>query len=168
MALATTALLFGHALWIDRDGPRARRLVRIAPYLLVVFAWQAIYSASGYGVTGSGGYVHPLHDPRGYFAQLPARALVLALGQLTPFASDFWPIYPPPARLVVAALAVSLLLVVARLAWPRVASERSSRLHRSCARGAEGRSTSMAARSSAASQSEPSGESDAAERSDGT
>jgi len=128
MALATTGLLFAHALWIDRDGPRARRLVRLAPYLLVVVAWQAIYSASGYGVSGSGGYVHPLHDPRGYLAQLPARALVLALGQLTPLASDFWPFYPPAARLVVVASAIALLLVVARVAWPRVASERSSRL----------------------------------------
>jgi len=128
MALATTGLLFAHALWIDRDGPRARRLVRLAPYLLVVVAWQAIYSASGYGVAGSGGYVHPLHDPRGYLAQLPARALVLALGQLTPLASDFWPFYPPAARLVVLASAIALLLVVARVAWPRVASERSSRL----------------------------------------
>lgn len=128
MALATTGLLFGHALWIDRDGPRARRLMRLSPYLLVVTAWQAVYSASGYGVAGSGGYVHPLHDPLGYLARLPARALVLALGQLTPLASDFWPFYPPPARLVVVALAIALLLVVARIAWPRVASERSSRL----------------------------------------
>lgn len=127
MALATTGLLFGHALWIDRDGPHARRLVRLAPYLLVVIAWQATYSAHGYGVAGSGGYVHPLHDPGGYLAQLPARALVLALGQLTPLASDFWPFYPPPARLVVVASAIALLLVVAKLAGPRVASERSSR-----------------------------------------
>ena len=127
MALATTGLLFGHALWIDREGPLARRLVRLAPYLLVVIAWQAIYSAKGYGVVGSGGYVHPLHDPRGYFGQLPARALVLALGQLTPLASDFWPFYPPPARLVVVASAIALLLVVAKVAWLKVASERSSR-----------------------------------------
>jgi hypothetical protein len=127
MALATTGLLFGHALWIDREGSLARRLSRLAPYLLVVLVWQAIYSATGYGVVGSGGYVHPLHDPRGYLARLPARALVLALGQLTPFASDFWQFAPPTARLVVVASASAILLVVAKVVWPRVAPEPSSR-----------------------------------------
>lgn len=127
MALATTALLFGHALWIDRDGSPARRLARLAPYLVVVIAWQATYSAAGYGVVGSGSYVHPLHDPRVYFAQLPARALVLALGQLTPLASDFWQFTPAAARGVVVACALGLLLVVARVVWPRLAAERSSR-----------------------------------------
>ena len=127
MALATTGLLCGHALWIDRAGPLARRLARLAPYLLVVIGWQAIYSAHGYGVVGSGSYVHPLHDPRVYFAQLPGRALVLALGQLTPFASDFWLFAPPAARPVIVASALGLILVVAKVLWPKVASERSSR-----------------------------------------
>jgi len=52
MAIATTAFLFGHALWIDK-GSLARRLARLVPYLLVVAVWQAVYSAAGYGVIAS-------------------------------------------------------------------------------------------------------------------
>lgn len=128
MALSAAALLLGHALWIDRDGPPARRLARLAPYLLAAVAWQAAYAAGGYGVRGSGGYAHPLYDPRVYFARLPGRALALALGQLTPVASDLWPFYPPAARLAVAAAAAALLLALARVAWPRLAPEPTSRL----------------------------------------
>lgn len=127
MALATTAFLLGHALWIDREGSVAARLARLAPYLLAVLLWQTIYSAMGYGVTGSGGYTHPLHDPGAYFAQLPARAAVLALGQLTPIASDFWQFTPASARLAVFAMAAAIVAVVARVAWPALASERASR-----------------------------------------
>lgn len=127
MALATTAFLLGHALWVERAGPRAHRLARLTPYLVVVIAWQAIYSAAGYGVVGSGGYVHPLHDPLAYLERLPARAAVLALGQLTPIASDFYVFYPPALKLVMVASTIVLLIVVAKTLWPRLAPDESSR-----------------------------------------
>lgn len=128
MALATTAFLVGHALWIDGDGSRVRRLARLAPYLAVTVAWQSVYTARGYGAVGSGGYVHPLHDPGRYLAALPGRALALALGQLTPFAADFWQFSPSTARWVIAACALAFFAAVARVVWPRIASEPSSRL----------------------------------------
>jgi hypothetical protein len=128
MALATTALLFGHARWIDREGSRGRRLARLAPYLVVAAAWQAAYSAGGFGVIGSGGYAHPLLDPGGYLARLPARALALVLGQLTPFAADFWPFSPPAAQAVIAVVGVAFLVAVARVARAPLARAASSRL----------------------------------------
>jgi hypothetical protein len=53
MALATAGFLFGYALSVDK-GPIARRLVRLAPYALIVVAWQAFYFAFGYGTQASG------------------------------------------------------------------------------------------------------------------
>ena len=127
MALSTAGLLVGHALWVDREGPPSRRLARLAPYLVVAVAWQAVYSATGHGVVGSGAYLHPLHDPRAFLAQLPARTLVLALGQHTPLASDFWQFTPAAARPAVVGAGLGLMLAVARAVWPAVAAERSSR-----------------------------------------
>ncbi len=127
MALASTAFLFGHALWVDRAGPLAHRLARLTPYLVVVIVWQAIYFAAGYGVVGSGGYVHPLREPLAYLERLPARAAMLALGQLTPIASDFYAFYPSALRGVMVASAIVLFIVVAKSVWPKLARDGSSR-----------------------------------------
>lgn len=122
MALATTGLLFAHALSLERE-PIARRFAPLAPYLLVVIGWQTIYWATGYGVEASGSYVHPLHEPLSYLAKLIERAPILALGQLTPIAADFWLFYPPKAKAVVLVIALSLLVAVARIGWPRLAPD---------------------------------------------
>lgn len=118
MALATTAFLFGYALFLDQ-GTFARRMARLTPYLLIVIVWQAICVTGGYGVEASGSYVHPLYEPLAYGAKLFERAPILALGQLTPIASDFWAFYPFAAKVVMFLLAVAVLVVVARIAWPR-------------------------------------------------
>lgn len=119
MALATTAFLFGYALFLDQ-GTFARRMARLTPYLLIVIVWQALCVAGGYGVEASGSYVHPLYEPLAYGAKLLERAPILALGQLTPIAADFWAFYPLVAKIVVFLLAVAVLVVVARIAWPRL------------------------------------------------
>ncbi len=121
MALATTGLLFAHALSFEK-GPIARRFAALAPYLLVVIGWQAIYSAAGYGVVASGSYVHPLHEPLAYVAKLVERAPILSLAQLTPLAADFWLFYPPAVKAAVLVIALSLLAAVVRIAWPRLSS----------------------------------------------
>ncbi len=126
MAIATAAFLLGHALWMDK-GPLARRLARLAPYVLIVVAWQAIYSARGFGVTASGSYVHPLHEPLSYAAKLAVRAPMLLLGQLTPFMADLWLFSPTAMRVGFFVIAVATIGVVARIAWPRLAAEPQSR-----------------------------------------
>ena len=125
MAIATTAFLFGHALFLDQ-GALMRRMARLAPYLLVVIVWQAVCTAGGYGVEASGSYVHPLHEPLAYAAKLLERAPILSLGQLTPIAADFWVFYPPGVKVAVFLLAVALLVIVARIAWARLAADRQA------------------------------------------
>jgi hypothetical protein len=126
MAIATTGFLFAHALWLDK-GSLGRRIARLTPYLLVVVIWQAAYLAGGYGVQASAGYVDPLHEPLSYVAKLFVRAPILSLQQLTPIVGDLWGIYPSPVKVAVYLLAVALLIVVARIAWPRVAADPQSR-----------------------------------------
>lgn len=126
MALATAALLFAYALSFD-GGTLRQRILSLAPYALVVAAWQAVYSTRGFGVVASGSYVHPLHEPLSFVAKLMERGPILALGQLTFLASDFWLFLPRGAKAVVFALALSLVAGVARVSWERVRSSQAAR-----------------------------------------
>jgi hypothetical protein len=126
MALATTAFLLGHALFIDR-GSLARRIAYLFPYGLVVAAWQWVYLAGGYGVVGSGGYVNPLAEPLLFAAKVIERAPIYMLAQLTPFESMLWGMYSPGAKIAVYLLALAVVVVVARVAWPRLAASAQSR-----------------------------------------
>jgi hypothetical protein len=126
MALATTGFLFGYALCIDK-GPIARRLVRLAPYALIVVAWQAFYFAFGYGTQASGSYTHPLLEPLSYAMKVLQRAPILSLGQLTPVLSDAFGMFPPAGKAAVFLLAVATVVVVARVAWPRLAPDPQAR-----------------------------------------
>lgn len=126
MALATTGFLLGYALWVD-SGPLAGRVLRLAPYALIVAAWQAFYLALGYGTQASGGYTHPWVEPLAYGLKLLERAPILSLGQLTPMLADAWGMYSPVAKLVVFSLAVAVILIVAQASWPRLAHASHSR-----------------------------------------
>jgi hypothetical protein len=125
MALATSAYLLGYALFIDA-GPLGRRLVRLWPYALVVISWQLMYSLSGFGVEGSGAYLHPLHEPWAYVRHLPARALVLLLGQLTPLPGDAWLYLPPHARITYAVFAALVIVIIGCATLPLLAARRQA------------------------------------------
>ena len=116
MALATSGFLLGHALFVDM-GRLTRRLLRLVSYACIALAWQLTYTWAGYGTQGSGAYLHPFHEPLAYLEHLPARALLLSLGELTPIASDVALFLPSPVRgaLVALAVVVSGLFVLAVL-----------------------------------------------------
>jgi len=122
MGLATTGFLFAYGLCLDR-GPLWRRIVRLAPYFIVVVVWQAVYAAGGYGAKATVAYVHPLAEPFAYAMKLFETAPIVSLGQLTPIMSDFWGIYPPAIKVAMFLLAVAVLVIVGRIAWPRFADE---------------------------------------------
>jgi hypothetical protein len=126
MALAVTGFLFAHALYLDQ-GSFGRRMARLVPYLLVVIAWQTVYTAGGYGAAASMAYTHPLGEPLDYVAALLVRAPVLSLGQLTPVDSFLWGMYPRRGRLAVYLLALGVLFVVGRVAWPRLGARPEAR-----------------------------------------
>jgi hypothetical protein len=122
MGLATAGFLFGYACFVD-EGRLWQRLARLAPYVLVVVAWQVAYSTGAYGVSGSSVYLHPLQEPVAYFAKLLERAPILALGQLTPIGADFWGLYPPTGKAIVLLLALAVLIAVGRVSWVRGADD---------------------------------------------
>jgi hypothetical protein len=123
-AIAITAYLFAHAVFLDR-GPWRARLGSLLPYGVVVVAWRVVYVGLGYGVDGSGVYLDPLGAPGDYLGALLVRVPVLWLSQWALPWSELWTLYPhmaPGVERVVLVLAVALLvgtaLVVAPL-WRR-------------------------------------------------
>ena len=92
-ALALCAYLGAHALWLDK-APWRQRALAIAPYVVLVIVWRVIYAKLGYGVTGSGVYLDPGHDPAAFGVAAAARVPFLLQGALALPWSDFASFYP--------------------------------------------------------------------------
>lgn len=121
--------LFAHALFLQRDA-WTRRLTRLVPYALAVFAWGITSRSLGYGVHGSGVYVDPLGEPLRFVGALLERAPVLWLGQLAAPWSEVWnvlPLYAPwlmPIVMVSALVVIGVWTFVLVPVWRRDASAR--------------------------------------------
>jgi len=111
LALTATAWMFAFAVCLDR-GPLTRRALSLVPATLVVVGWKVVYSAMGFGVSGSGVYVHPLSSPVLFGQRLLERAPQYALGQLTFIPSDLGLGLPGPVSLGLSGLGVVLLVGV--------------------------------------------------------
>lgn len=109
-ALAITAYLAAHALWLD-PAPWRSRLVALAPYVFIVLAWRVLYAHLGYGVVGSGIYLDPGADPSHFLSAASTRIPFLLLGQFGVPWSDLASLYP-----VIGAVAPMLAIAVATLA----------------------------------------------------
>ncbi|HEX2676941.1 MAG TPA: hypothetical protein VHM19_09885, partial [Polyangiales bacterium] len=86
-ALATVGYLLGYALFLDR-GSWQRRLGTLVPYALVALAWRVIYLRLGYGAHGSGLYIDPFADPRGFVRAVWTHAPMLLGAQFGGVWSD--------------------------------------------------------------------------------
>jgi hypothetical protein len=116
-AVAITGFVFAYAVTLDR-GTWRRRLATLVPYGLVLVAWQLAYSAYGYGVEGSGIYVHPIHDTSLYLLKAAERVPILLAAQWGPVPSDVWVFLPSAAKAAVfgvALLTLWAMWVVARV-----------------------------------------------------
>lgn len=110
-ALAAAAYLLAYALFLDR-GSLLWRLLRLWPHALVVVAWRAVYSALGYGATGSGLYLDPLSTPDLYLLGLLKRVPALLADQLLNFPSIITSFAPHQLALpLTVALVLALLLL---------------------------------------------------------
>jgi hypothetical protein len=119
-ALAITAYLAAHALWLERGSLRERAW-SLLPYLVVVVLWRTLYTALGYGVLGSGVYLDPAASPRAFVLALLVRLPLLLLSQLAAPWSDLAGIYPflgAQAEAVAALSAWLVLVLFALLSWP--------------------------------------------------
>lgn len=80
--LSILAYLGAFLLLIDR-GSWLRKGLGLAPYLLLVVGWRAVYSYLGYGASGIGLYHDPGQDPLGFLESLIQVLPVILAGMIT-------------------------------------------------------------------------------------
>ncbi|MGD8897170.1 MAG: hypothetical protein PVJ73_14145 [Acidobacteriota bacterium] len=111
----------------EQKGSWLRRLAPLVPYGLVVVAWRVIYVYEGYGTGGSTLYVDPGGRPLQFLAALVERWPVLLLGQWLQLPIDLYLILPRVAQLTLVWVGVIAIVLVAKLLWPLLRSERLAR-----------------------------------------
>ncbi len=80
IAMGAGAFLFAWAVCLDR-APTRSRIVSLTPYALVFVAWIVWHSLEGYGASGSGFYVDPVHEPLRFLVAVAEKAPVLLTDQ---------------------------------------------------------------------------------------
>jgi len=125
-AIAVTAYLFAHALFLD-SGRLGRRLRPLAPYAGVVVAWRLVYRALGYGLHGSGVYRDPLISPHLYLATLPERIVEQLAAQLAGFPATATTFVGTPGRIALGLVALLLVLALGRAFVPLLRDSREAR-----------------------------------------
>ncbi len=123
VALGAVAYVAAYQLTLDgdRDGRRRgllRRLMPLAPYVLLVAAWGLLYAAIGFGARGSGMYVDPIREPLDFLRAMAERGPILLMGQWFHGPSDLWMFLPRQGHLIMAAAGAALLAVLGLLFWP--------------------------------------------------
>lgn len=78
--ITTCAYLFAYALFIDR-GPWLKRLLTLLPYGGIVIVWRIAHHLLGYGVSGIGLLVDPMHEPLRYLATILENFPIFMLAQ---------------------------------------------------------------------------------------
>jgi hypothetical protein len=126
IAIGAVGYLVAHALFVDRGAPR-RRVLALAPHVVVVVAWRAVYSGLGYGTFGLGTYLDPSNAPMAFAAELPRRWTVLAASQLAGPPADLFALVPSGSRLPLVILAGMVVILFAWLAWPTLRARRKAR-----------------------------------------
>ncbi len=138
-AVSIGAYLFAHAVFMDplsrgeKDRFSARGFAKafalLLPYLAVVAAWRAMYSAGGHGTYGSGLYVDPVGEWPVFAETLPPYlgALLLALFTL-PESAAIAPL-ADPLRWAYAAAAFGVLAVLGQAIRPLLRESATARYY---------------------------------------
>ncbi|MET0386234.1 MAG: hypothetical protein ABW321_09770 [Polyangiales bacterium] len=90
-AICVLGYLAAYAACLDRR-PLVRRVVSLAPYVLILIVHQALYRVLGLGSYGSSGYRHPLNEPLAFLGMLGFNLPVLLSAELFVPIADlaFW------------------------------------------------------------------------------
>jgi hypothetical protein len=104
------ALHFAFALTIDPGGVK-RGLIALAPLTTLVVIWRVIYSALGYGASGSGLYVDPVGEPLKFMVNVVRHLPQLLAGQMGGPPAGVFPVAGPAAERAGIALATIVVVI---------------------------------------------------------
>lgn len=116
-ALGALGYIAAWQLCLDR-GPGRARLLALAPYGVVVIGWWALYTAAGFGSSGSGIYFDPGDEPIHAAAAVGRHLPVLLLTRWFPVPVEFWAMAPPPWHTPFAVFSAIICMGVFAVLWP--------------------------------------------------
>jgi hypothetical protein len=124
-SIAALGYLLAYQIWLN-DQPWSRRLRLLAPFMLVLIFWKAVYSWLGFSAWGTS-YVDPLREPIAYIYALVSRVPLLLGGQWLQLPSESLLFLPPIWRWTIWLLVIALLVVLAKLVWPLLRADSQAR-----------------------------------------
>jgi hypothetical protein len=113
MGLVTFAYLFAYMLILDRDS-WVNRIKRMLPFIVITVVWRLVYSALGYGASGTLLYIDPIQNPIGFATQALNRYPLLLFSAVGLPVADQLIAFSPQALAVTAAcslLPIGLLIL---------------------------------------------------------
>lgn len=125
-AVAVLGYLLAYTAVMDR-APWPRRLLHLAPYLVLMAGWRALFGFMSLGSFGSGGYHDPGREPLGYALALVQHLPVLLGAELALPVADLWFWGPPGLRIAVWIVSVLSAGAVLALAHRLLARDREAR-----------------------------------------
>ena len=126
--IATCAYLFAHALYVDPRS-RARALLSLLPYGVVVLLWRAAFDALGHGSYAMGAYVDPGRHPVDFLWAVLERAPLLLLSQWGAPPAETRLLFNPLGQQLHLAGAYLFCLLAAWLFWPVLSRDRVTRFY---------------------------------------
>lgn len=115
--IATLAYLLAYEVTLGTGRP-ARRLLALAPSLLVVVLWRLFYDSQGYGAAGSGFYLDPVRQPLAFMAAAVERLPFLLAGQWTTLPPDLYGFLPSTGRMLLGGFLALIAVLVPLCLWP--------------------------------------------------
>jgi hypothetical protein len=125
MGLVTFAYLLAYLLVLDRD-KWPGRIKRIIPFVLITVAWRLIYTALGYGATGTLLYIDPILNPVDFVTQALNRYPLLLFSAVGVPVADILLAFSPQALAVTAAVSLLALGLLALAVYPILKLHRTS------------------------------------------
>lgn len=124
-SIAALGYLLAYLIWLD-DQPWSKRCRLLAPFLLVLILWKAIYNWLGFSAWGTS-YVDPLREPLAYLYALISRAPLLLGGQWFQLPSESLFFLQPIWRWTIWLLVILLFAGLGKLFWPLLRSDARAR-----------------------------------------
>jgi len=125
MGLVTFAYLFAYMLVLD-DDKWLTRILRIAPFVVIIVVWRVIYSALGYGVHGSTLYVDPVASPLQFIEAMLTRFPINLFTAIGLPIAGIEIAATPGATYVIAAVCAVLVVLYAAIVFPVMKRHRLS------------------------------------------
>lgn len=125
-AIAVFAYLAAYQLFVDEGAP-ARRLVRLAPYFVLILVWRAVYVGMGFGTFGCGAYIDPATSPLRFLANLPGRMSLLLVSQWLQAQTELLALMASSASAWAGGAAGLAAIFLVVLFWPLLRQDREAR-----------------------------------------